>query len=128
MFRKNALLLGFLVIMVIGMLACLLAWGIKNNLPDSSTLNMPPISITDKFPQGKIILELLEVDTNISDEELEEALLKLPGVKKAVFFPERNLMVVFYEPSQICIEGIMSPLKEKGISVKPFPKKVYFSA
>ncbi len=90
MFRKNALLLGFLVIMIIGMLTYFLAWGIRNNLPDSSTLNIPPISVTDKFPQGKIILELSGVDMVISEEELEEVLLELPGVQKAVFFPERK--------------------------------------
>ncbi len=62
MFKKNVLLLGFTIIMVIGMLTYLFAWSFHNNMSGNQGMEQSPLSMEDKYPQGKLILDIVKSD------------------------------------------------------------------
>lgn len=118
MFKRNALLLGFLVIILVGMLAYLVAWNISNIRMHSMTFRRPPMSEHGAFPSGKIILDV-ENDVLENQQEVSRLLLELPGVERVFIISGQKQMVIFYDPAEICVEGIMKPLTEKGYDILP---------
>lgn len=118
MFKRNTLLLGFLVIILVGMLAYLIAWNISNIRMHSMNFMRPPMSDHGTFPSGKIILEVGD-NILVEQQEVSRLLLDLPGVERVFIISGQRQMVIFYEPAEICVEGIMTPLSEKGYEVYP---------
>ncbi len=118
MFKRNTLLLGFLVIILVGMLTYLLAWNITNLGSQTIDIQNSPMSEHQEFPPGKMILEVgAEVLEN--EQEVSLLLLELPGVERVFIMSEQKNMVVFYDPELIRLEAIMKPLVENGYEVKP---------
>ncbi len=117
MFRKNVFLLGFTIIMVIGMLTYLFAWSFHNNMSGNQGMEQSPLSMEDKYPQGKLILEIVKSDIPKDEEVFQEILLDLSGVERAIYFSDNKQLVIFYDPEKICVEGIKTLLEEKGVTV-----------
>ncbi len=117
MFKKNSLLLGFAVIIVIGMLTYFLAWRVINSTAGDPGHKNPTIRQEEPFPQNKMILKI-EEPNNLDEEDFKNLLFNLPGIKRVFFFSDKDALVVFYDPSIICEGGIMSSLHEEKVKTR----------
>ncbi len=117
-FKRNTLLLGFLLIILLGMLAYLFAWNISNIRMHGMTFRRPPMSHQGELPRGKIIMH---VGDNVLDnqKEVTRLLLDQPGVERVYIISGQRQMVIFYNTSEICMEGVITPLTEKEYEIYP---------